>query len=230
MVGGFSFYFNRHLLTGPGSLFALAKYMPVSSGRLGLIGAPSFLKSERGGDYKKLLADSGFKVSVFSVHGEPAPDTVDDISSELGGFKPDVIVAVGGGSVLDTGKAVSAMIPVNGRVEDYLEGVGTKKPSGEKIPFTAVPTTSGTGSEATMNGVVSKKGPDGYKKSLRHPSYIPDAAVLDPELVLSCPPNVTAACGMDAFSQLLESYVSKKAGPLSDALAYDGLKRFLRSF
>jgi alcohol dehydrogenase class IV len=110
-------------------------------------------------------------------------------------------------------------------VADYLEDVGTKIHPGAKVPFVAVPTTAGTGCEATRNAVLSSVGSGGYKKSLRHDNFMPDAAVVDPALTLSCSAGITAACGLDALTQLLESFVSTKASPLIDALASSGMER-----
>ncbi len=162
--------------------------------------------------------------------GENDPDSIDAIVEELKGKEVDAVVAVGGGTVLDAGKAVAAMLCMDGSITDYLEEVGSKKPTGERKPLFCVPTTSGTGSEATKNAVISKIGPGGFKKSLRHENYIPDAAFLDPELVTSCPPSVTAASGLDAITQLIEAYVSTGANKYTDSIALEGLKFAGKSF
>ncbi len=187
-------------------------------------GTHSFESSGKKDIIEKALKKISVNPLYLQVKGEPSPGLIDEAVAQFKNSDIDVVCSVGGGSVLDTGKAISAMLLHNDSVFDYLEGVGMgKQHDGVKIPFIAVPTTAGTGSEATKNAVLSNIGTDGYKKSLRHDNLVPDIAVIDPELMLSCPPDITASTGMDAFTQLMESYVSTKSTPLTDALAYSGL-------
>ncbi len=147
-------------------------------------GAGSSLKST----IRDALAKAGALVYEWEVSSEPAPSDVDKAVAEFGAGDAGKISAVlssGGGSVIDAGKAISAMLAVGAPVSDYLEGVGSKQHPGKKLPFIAAPTTAGTGSEATCNAVLSNVGPEGFKKSLRHVNLVPNVAVIDPALALS---------------------------------------------
>ncbi len=190
-----------------------------------ITGESSLRSSGRFDVIARSLKDSSINLHDLSFSGEPSPDMVDRAVSEFIEKDIGVAVSIGGGSVIDAGKAISAMLPTGDSVLDYLEGIGTKTHDGIKIPFIAIPTTSGAGSESTKNAVLSMIGADGFKKSLRHDNFIPDVAVIDLELILNCPSSITAACGMDAFAQLLESFVSTNASPITDALALSGLKQ-----
>lgn len=165
------------------------------------------------------------EVRRIRVSGEPSPSLVDDAVSMFRPFNADVVLAIGGGSAVDAAKAIAGLLLSGDSVLEYLEGVGRGRAyQGPSLPFIAVPTTAGTGGETSKNAVLSEIGEKGYKKSFRHETLVARHIVLDPELTLECPPKITAACGMDAFTQLLESYVSINANPVSDALALSGLK------
>ena len=181
-------------------------------------------------DWMRLLValeTAGVEVTQESVSGEPSPTSIDGIvARHRHGGKPtvEVVIGIGGGSVLDTAKAVAGLLVPGNSVMDHLEGVGSMHAyHGPSLPFIAVPTTAGTGSEATKNAVVSVRGEGGFKKSFRDESLVARVAVVDPDLLASCPPELIAADGLDALTQLLESYLSTKANPFTDALALSGL-------
>lgn len=160
------------------------------------------------------------------VPGEPSPELVDSLVAAHRDADIDCVIGIGGGSALDAAKAVAGLLRPGNSVMDHLEGVGPERPyCGPATPFIAVPTTAGTGSEATKNAVLSVQGTEGFKKSFRDDQLMAVCAVLDPDLLATCPPAVIAANGMDAFTQLLESYVSTKAQPFTDALALSGMAR-----
>lgn len=222
----FNFARTPAIYFGAGVFSTLPKLV-FRPGKTALIvtGGSSLKSAGRLDNLLSSLRKDGIKYYIFQITGEPSPEMVDAAVSLFGGRGIDSVVGIGGGSVIDGAKAISAMLPLGEGVFNYLEGVGAKAAhSGIKIPFTAVPTTSGTGSEATKNAVLSRVGADGFKKSLRHDNFVPDIALIDPELTLSCPPDVAAACAMDAFTQLMESYVSVSASPMTDSLAIGALR------
>jgi len=228
MIQAFRFSRMPQLILGPETVGGLGKIAASFGRTVVLVVGSSAI--ERSGHLSRILDDlNGFGVKALQcrVAGEPSPATVDQAVADLKGKHVDVVLAVGGGSVLDAGKAIAAMLKENGSVVDFLEGVGQRTPSGESVPVVAVPTTSGTGSEATKNAVISRVGSGGFKKSLRHDNYVPRLAILDPRLCVSAPPPVTAACGMDALTELIEAYVSTKASPLTDAMAMDGMRHLI---
>jgi alcohol dehydrogenase len=188
-------------------------------------GAGSFQETSYWSSLQTDLKKLAFTVSHCKVSGEPSPHFVDERVRELADQNIDIVLGIGGGSVLDAAKAIAGLLKVKNSVMDYLEGVGPELTyKGPAVPFIAVPTTAGTGSEATKNAVLSVQGEDGFKKSFRDDKLVAEYAIVDPALLASCSPELIASNGMDALTQLMESYVSSRANVLTDALAISGLR------
>lgn len=217
---------------GAGTLSKLPSLAAAYGRRMLLVtGRQTLHRSPVASDLLDDLRRAGIECQRLEVEREPSPELIDEAAA-LGRQTPfDVVVAIGGGSAVDAGKAISAMLLQRESVERFIEGQpGFMPHDGRKVTFIAVPTTSGTGTEATSNAVISRVGPGGYKRSLRHAAFVPNEAIIDPELMTSAPPELTASSGMDAFTQLLEAYLSPLASPYTDAISCSGLEHFSRSF
>ncbi|MFN8209909.1 MAG: iron-containing alcohol dehydrogenase [Bacteroidales bacterium] len=224
MISNFSFAKLPLIHFGCGKLSALPQIIwGYGSTVIVVSGKGSFNGSVYFEDFREELQKKSIRCIDIVIDREPSPAIINKVVEDYSDEDPVLVVAIGGGSTMDAGKAISAMLPVGGDVTRFLEVVGNYEHPGKKIPFIAVPTTSGTGSEATKNAVLSEVGKNGFKRSLRHENLVPDIAVVDPLLTVSCPPELTAAGGMDCFTQLVESYVSTKALGYTDAIALKGL-------
>jgi alcohol dehydrogenase class IV len=179
---------------------------------------------DRSGGHERILSilkDAGIALEIMrGVKHDPDERQVMEMVEKAVKLNPDVIIGIGGGSVIDTAKAVSIIATNGGQVKDYWKGREFGKPS---IPYIAVPTTSGTGAEITKNAVITASD-HSFKKSIRSELMIPNIALVDPLLTLSMPPQVTAQTGLDALVQNLEAYTSRNAGPITDTLARKGIE------
>jgi alcohol dehydrogenase class IV len=185
--------------------------------------------TERAAALAGALERQGAPATFFSVAGEPTVDLVraGAAAARQGGC--DLVIALGGGSALDAGKAIAALLGNGGDPLDYLEVIGHGRPlTRPGAPFIAVPTTAGTGSEVTKNAVLASPAHQ-LKASLRSPLMLARAAVIDPALLAGLPAAVIASSGLDALSQLIEPFLSARANPLTDALAREGIGRSARS-
>ncbi|MGH3235745.1 MAG: iron-containing alcohol dehydrogenase, partial [Streptosporangiaceae bacterium] len=172
-----------------------------------------------------LLAGLGLPAAVLEVAAEPTVELARTGVAAAREHGADVVAAIGGGSVIDTGKAIAMLLGNGGDPLDYLEVIGSGRAiTRPAVPCVAVPTTAGTGAEVTANAVLASP-EHRLKASLRSPLMIPRIALVDPQLTVSCPPPVTAASGLDALTQCLEPLVSSRASPLTDGLASEGLRR-----
>jgi alcohol dehydrogenase class IV len=220
--------------------FATATQLVFGRGKIGVVGKAAatmgkkafILSGVQGSNLAHLtliLQENQVAWDIQHVTGEPSIETVEQGKrvAQEGGC--DLVIGIGGGSAIDTGKAVAAMCANAGEVLDYLEVVGSNQPLNQPpLPYIAIPTTAGTGSEVTRNAVifVSEKK---VKVSLRSPLLLPRLAVIDPELTVSLPPFVTASTGMDALAQVIEPFVSIRANALVDLYCREGMKRAARS-
>jgi alcohol dehydrogenase class IV len=167
--------------------------------------------------------------SIFKTDGEPTIAIVTRGVAACHQSNADLVLGLGGGSAIDAAKAIAALATNPGDPLDYLEVIGKGQPlTRPPLPFIAIPTTAGTGSEVTRNAVLGSPAHN-VKVSLRSPLMPAKVAIVDPELTLDLPPEVTATTGMDALTQCIEAYVSCKATPLTDAFCIDGIRRAAQS-
>ena len=225
MTGPFSITRLPQIVFGPGTI-AQVPALAASFGRRVLLvtGARSFRESRHGVALTEGLGTRGIEWQSLAVSGEPSPALVDGAVREHGPQGVEVVIGIGGGSALDAAKAIAGLLRVGEPVKEFIEVVGAGRDyPGPPTPFIAVPTTAGTGSEAAKNAVMSEVGPGGFKRSFRHDDLVARVAVVDPDLLETCPRPLIAADGMDALTQLLEAYVSPRASAFTDALAESGL-------
>jgi alcohol dehydrogenase class IV len=182
-------------------------------------------RSGRAESLVRQLSDVGLATTTLQVASEPTIALVETGLARARREQCDVVIALGGGSVIDAGKAISALLTNDAPVRDYLEVIGKARPlTNRAAPFIAIPTTAGTGAEVTRNAVLMAED-EQVKVSLRSPLMLPAVALIDPELTYSLPPSVTASTGLDALTQCIEPFVSPQANPLSDAVAREGMHR-----
>lgn len=183
----------------------------------------------RSGGLEAALRAVGMSVQRFAVEGEPSVELARAGMNVAMAAGCDGVIAFGGGSALDAGKALAALVANGGDPLDYLEVIGRGRAlSRSSLPFVAVPTTAGTGSEVTRNAVLASAAAQ-VKASLRSPHMLPNVALVDPDLLIGLPRAVLAASGMDALSQLIEPFLSSRANPVTEALAREGIRRSARS-
>ena len=218
----FEFATASRIIFGSGSIRQLPQ-LASEKGRHVLLVTGS--QPSRVGDCIQSLREAGLRHTLYPVAGEPTIEAVSQAKAAALSAGCDLVIGIGGGSVLDTAKAIAALIPNEGEALDYLEVIGKGQTLRQApIPFIAVPTTAGTGAEVTKNAVLFSP-PHRQKVSLRDNRMLADIALLDPTLTHSMPPPITASTGMDALTQTLEPYVSHLANPLTDIFCVEGLRR-----
>ena len=222
----FEFATATRIIFGPGTLKDIG--VPAAE-----MGHHAFVitgqNSERAMPLEKQLKKQGITFSLFSIPEEPTTDLALAAVEKARRKSCDLVIGIGGGSVLDTGKVVAALLTNDGELMEYLEVIGGSQPLNRRsAPYIAIPTTSGTGAEVTRNAVLDSPR-HRIKVSMRSPFMLPRLALIDPELTYSMPPSITATTGLDAFTQLLEAFVSSQANPLTNCICRQGLKRAARA-
>jgi len=222
----FEFATATRIVFGPGTLREVGPIAAEMGSRALVVTGRT---TERAAPLLDDLAAQGIGTASLTVAGEPTTEVARVGTQRAREADCDLIIGFGGGSALDTGKAIAALLTNRGDLLDYLEVVGRGQPlTRPSAPYIAIPTTAGTGAEVTRNAVLASP-EHRVKVSLRSPLMLPRLALVDPELTHSLPPEVTASTGLDALAQVMEPYVSKGANPLTDALCREGMRRAARS-
>jgi alcohol dehydrogenase class IV len=218
----FEFATSSRIIFGPGSLNKLPHLVGESGSRV-------FLATGFQDDHplyqriKQLLDDAGMITTTSHVLGEPTIESIQSGVEQAKTFSCDLVIGFGGGSSIDTGKAIAVLAQNPGDLLDYLEVIGSgAKIRNPSLPFIAIPTTAGTGAEVTRNAVIGSP-QHKVKVSLRSPLMLPSISLVDPELTLSLPPDITASTGFDALTQVIEPFLSKASNPLTDSLCRSGI-------
>ena len=222
----FEFVTSTRIIFGSGALKEIGKLAGESGKHVLVVTGRDVSRA------KKLLAslrEAGIRTATFSVAGEPDVSMVKSGVALGKSENCDSVIGFGGGSALDAAKAIAAMLANDGDLPDYLEIIGRGKTlTKPSVPFIAIPTTAGTGTEVTRNAVLASP-EHGMKVSLRSPLILAKIALVDPELTCDLPPAITARTGLDALTQLIEPFVSIRANPITDSLCAEGLCRATRS-
>jgi alcohol dehydrogenase class IV len=222
----FEFATSTRILFGPGEVRTVA---PAAK----QMGRQALLVLGRSPESAAFLIEAlkleGVGCVCWPIQAEPSVSLVRQGLELARQEQCDLVMAFGGGSAIDAGKAIAALLTNGGELSDYLEVIGKGQPlQNPPVPFIAIPTTAGTGSEVTCNAVLASA-EHRVKVSLRSPLMLPRLAVVDPELTLDLPPVLTATTGLDTLTQLIEPYVSCRANPLTDGFCLEGLRRVSRS-
>ncbi len=222
----FEFATANRIIFGAGKLNELKNQLSASMKRVLLVRGNSSDAIQR---VREILSAQEIPFDEFHVHGEPTVATASEGVDFALTHGANVVIGLGGGSVLDAGKAIAVLATNRGDVFDYLEVIGKGQPlTNAPLPYIAIPTTAGTGSEVTRNAVLGSPA-HGVKVSLRSPMMLPSIALVDPELTYSLPPAITASSGLDALTQLIEPFVSVKANPIVDAICREGMRHAANS-
>jgi alcohol dehydrogenase class IV len=226
----FEFLPTPRLFFGSKQFHKIGTLVKELGSRLLIVASGSALNSpETRETFTVSILKQEIEFDTYLITGEPTIETIDSGVQKAKEFKADVIMGLGGGSAVDASKAIAGLFTNGGSARDYMEVIGKgsviTQPS---LPIIAVPTTAGTGSEVTKNAVILAR-KEKFKSSIRSPLLIPKIAIIDPRLMQTVPPSVTATCGMDALTQLIEAYTSNKSQPLTDTLALLGVKKASKS-
>lgn len=225
MAFQFAYATARNVVFGAGVIKSVPKLLGNQDTRILLVTGKNTRRAE------ELAQDftPGVSIHYFSVEGEPTTDDILEGTTLVRKIRTEAVLALGGGSVIDAGKAIAALATNPGELFDYLEVIGRGKAlSKPSLRCIALPTTAGTGAEVTKNSVIKSPGHK-VKVSLRSDFMYPDTAIVDPELTYSMPPGLTASTGVDALTHLMETFVSNQANPFNDMICREGIGRISRS-